>query len=352
MESLKKKRRKYISYNLWLLALGCMLFVSCSEENNENSALAGNDIVSYTIFGYEGKTEINPGEHTVKVLLPDKVRSGRDLLPQFTLSEGARAYIQQVEQVSGESTVTFNSVITYRIVAGNQDEAQWKVSVTNNDYTISWGLGMFLTSGHSNESSRPDGFYRQQQHTGDASDYNCGPAVATMAALWADPDFTGTVEEARQAIPVSWHDPEAKDGWWYPQDVWHYLDINGIRSRIVELPGKTFCTQDDFQNTVSGYLDGGEIIVICLRMGFLTYSANQNPEFRVDGYYQGTNGHFILAKGYRKVDNVFYFEVHDPWGLDLKYADGTYKGANRYYRADELWKAAKDHNYRLVVVSH
>lgn len=350
MELPMKQIHKYFSSTLWLLAMCCLLFASCSDDDADLSQTA-NDILSFSIFGYEGETSINPGDHTVKVQLPEKVRSGRDLLPEFTLSEGARAYIQQEEQISGESPVTFNSVITYRIVAGNQEEAQWKVTVTNNDYTLPWGLGLFLTSGRSNESSRPDGFYRQQQHTGYASNYNCGPTVATMAALWANPDFSGTVEAAREAIPVSWHNPGATDGWWYPQDVWHYLDNNGIRAQVVELPGKTLCTQNEFQNTVSSYLDGGNIVVICLRMGFLTYAANQNPEFRVNGYYQGSNGHFILAKGYKKVDNVFYFEVHDPWGLDLKYADGTYKGANRYYRADELWKATKDHNYRLVVVS-
>lgn len=346
-----KQFRKILFNSVLVFLVSCFVLTACSKDEADSN-LSGNDILTFSIFGYQGTTSIDPTAHTVKITLPAKVRTGRDLLPEFTLSEGAKAYVVNEEQISGESPVTFNSVISYRIVAGNNEEAVWKVTVTNNDYSLKWGLGLFVTESRSNESSSPGGFYLEQQHTGYASDYNCGPTSATMAALWAKPGFTKTVADARDAIPVSRYNPSDTKGWWYPQDVLYYLQDNRINAEIVELPGKTLCTQGEYENTLQAYLNNDNIIVVCLKMGFFTYNPNQNSEYKVDAFYQqGSNGHFIVAKGYKKVDNVLYFEVHDPWGLDLKYADGTFKGANRYYRSNELWKATKDHNYRLVVIS-
>lgn len=44
-----------------------------------------------------------------------------------------------------------------------------------------------------------------------------------------------------------------------------------------------------------------------------------------------------------------WFEVHDPWGLDKKYSDGTYCGANRYYAGEEVATCIKWNIWTVVV---
>ena len=59
---------------------------------------------------------------------------------------------------------------------------------------------------------------------------------------------------------------------------------------------------------------------------------------RVDGY--GTSGgHFLVVKGYRELDNEFYFEVYDPAHGSYAYTDGTLIGKNRYYRFEDIYNA-------------
>ncbi len=61
-----------------------------------------------------------------------EVLNGTDLttlVPSFTLSEGATAFIGSEEQVSGQSVVNFTTPVTYTIVAENGNEKLWVVTI-------------------------------------------------------------------------------------------------------------------------------------------------------------------------------------------------------------------------------
>lgn len=339
-----------------LLFLGVLFFAwagvfqACSgDDDGEPGSFQESDMLSFSISGYTAEAQIDVANRNIWLQLPETQKTGKGLTPVFALSEGATASVQGTSQESGVSKVDFNGRVTYKVKAADGSTSDWKVTVTNNKYTVDWGLGCFLSEEHSNNGSRPKGYYLQQQNTGAYSSNNCGPAVATMAAMWSDPQFSKSVSEARDAIP------RGQDGGinWYPGDLYSYLSSNGIPSKTVQLPSTSLSDvqlRAQFQDQVRGYVDAGELVVLCLNMSYVSYYAQQDPEFRVNKYYDAQFGHFILVKGYKIVDGRAFFEVHDPWGLDKKYADGTYKGANRYYLSDELSKTPQ-HNRNAVVVS-
>lgn len=331
-----------------LILLGITL--SCSDKNESAPGeLQESNILSFTISGYEQDADIDVANKNIWLQLPATQKNGRGLIPVFTLSEGATASVQGEAQTSGTSGINFNTVIAYKIKAADGSTSNWKVTVTNNDYTVNWGLGHFLSEELSNNGSRAGGYYQEQQNSGPASSNNCGPAIATMAASWSDPTFSRTIEEARNSIP------KGQDGGinWYPGDVSSYLTSNGIPCETVQLPATSLSQiqlREQFMNRVRGYIDAGKLAVLCLKMSYVSYDLKQDPEFHVNKYYDGSFGHFLLVKGYKIVDGRTYFEVHDPWGLGLKYHDGSYKGANRYYLSDELSRTS-EHNKNAVIVS-
>ena len=337
--------KRIIKYLFLFVAM--TTFFACSSDDNGDAVFSGADITAFSITGYESsQAEINATDHTIFLQLPATVKYGNELCPIFTLSEGATASVREEEQVSGSSTVNFTRVVTYTVTAENGTQTDWKVTVTNNDYSVEWGLGHFISDEYTGNGKSPDGFYLQQQHTGEYSNNNCGPTCAVMAARWADPSYSGTVEEARNHILYSQYSTDdPTDLSWHPQDVEDYLVDYGFDAVIETLPS----VESQFVTFVTDRLKEGKLMVICLNMSYVTQAAS-GANIRINKYYNGTNGHFLVIKGYKIVDGVVWMEINDPWGLDLKYTDGTYYGNNRYYRAGEL---ARTYNWnsRVVVVS-
>ena len=341
----KREFMKRIIEYLFLLVAGTTFF-ACQSDDNGNTGLSGTDIIAFSISGYESaNAEINATNHTIYLQLPANVTSGSGLCPLFSLSEGATASIRDEEQISGSTTVNFNRVVTYTITAENGTETDWKVSVTNNDYTIDWGLGHFLADEYAENGAAPDGFYLQQHNTGDYSNDNCGPACAVMAARWAtNSSYSGTVEMARNEIEHSSVDNGVA---WFPQDILRYLSSHDFNASLRQLP----TIENQFVDFVTEELQNGHLLIICLNMSYVTLDNSGRDNNRVNKFYPGEIGHFLVVKGYKIVDGVVWIEVNDPWGLDLKYADGTYKGNNRYYRAGELSMATANHQTNAVVIS-
>ena len=108
--------------------------------------------------------------------------------------------------------------------------------------------------------------------------------------------------------------------------------------------------EDKFVTQITNELKNGHIIIICLDMQYVTFDKNGNSEYRIHKFYNGTIGHFLVVKGYKIVDGTVWMEVNDPWGMNLKYADGSYKGNNRYYRAGELSIATSKHNTNAIII--
>lgn len=323
------------------LVVASVVFFACQDDNSETNGLSGTDITAFAIEGHEA--DIDPDACTITLQLPSSVKSGVGLIPSFSLSEGASASVRKDEQVSGVSEVNFNHVVTYTVTAENGTQKDWRVTVSNNDYSVGWGLGHFISEEYAENGRSPDGFYLQQQHTGEYADVNCGPACAVMAARWAEPSYSGTVEEARNYILYSTVEPS--DHSWRPQDVEKYLSDNGFEAEIETLPQ----AESQFVTFMTDRLKDGRLIIICLNMSYVSLAAS-GENIRVNKYYNGTNGHFLVVKGYKIVDGTVWMEVNDPWGLDLEYTDGTYYGNNRYYRAGELARTY-EWNMRAVVAS-
>jgi hypothetical protein len=184
------------------------------------------------------------------------------------------------------------------------------------------GLGGKVTEEKSNNVDYD--WYFDQSKTGEHAAVNCGPTTVTMAIKWAQESFSSTPEDAREL-----YKPEG--GWWSTNDIIPYLDDNKVSNYTIALSsiGK-----------VKEELDEGNIVIICLDMYYI--SNQKKNKWHVDKFYT-TNakdwGHFILAKGYKVVDGNVFYEVYDPNGYGKMYSNGSYKGINRYYRAEDLDKA-------------
>lgn len=83
------------------------------------------------------------------------------LTPRFTVSEGATVYVNDVEQISGETAVDFSSPVTYTIVSEDGVESNYTVSITNSglpivvvDQSNSLSSGQWITWEQANLSVR------------------------------------------------------------------------------------------------------------------------------------------------------------------------------------------------------
>ncbi len=181
-------------------------------------------------------------------------------------------------------------------------------------------------------------WYMDQQNTGVYWSDNCGPTCATMAIKWVNRYFTKTPEDARNAYL-----PEG--GWWYTSNIIDYLSDNNTAHYVAALV--------QLSDLVSK-LDNGNIVTLCLDMYYVR-SLSGNPEWRIDKFYT-TNavgwGHFIIVKGYKKVDDIVWLEVYDPWSLGQKYNDGTLKGLDRYYRSEDILRATYEWWSNMIVIDN
>ena len=335
--------------NLYYLCLAALLasFASCSDNDDMTEDIQTN-FTSFKIKGYENAvTTIDVATRTVTVRLPDEVTSGKDLVPIFTVSEGTQASINRIVQQSGANAMDFSDEVLYTVAnADYSAKTRWHVIVTNNDYTAKYGMGNFLTYWWSNNGTSPNGYYLQQQHTGEYSNVNCGPTCAVMALKWRDPDCKVTVEDARNTAVYSEIDGST---WWYPRDIYNCLWRYGVEN--VYYWNFSGASYDGYIRSICDLLEQGNLCISCLNNGNISEQTALNKEYHTNRYYKGGSGHYLLIKGYRVVNGVTWLEVHDPWGNDLKYSDGSFYGANRYYKGYEV-ATSIDWNIWTVVVPY
>jgi len=323
-----------------LFALAAMLLISsCEKDKEEEIPNNESDILSYAIASPQAEVDINDYNYTLTLSFPTDVLSAEDLSAEFELSVGATAYIDDIVQISGQTRNNFESPFKYSVWAKDEiTMLEWDVKSINNTYTLSWGLGGFQKASLSN--NRDYEWYIDQANTGEHSDNNCGPTVTTIASLWSNADFSNTPEDAREA-----YRPDG--GWWYTDDIDAYLTDNNIPHYYITLSSSTYGTQE----IIIDELEGGNIVILCLDMYYVTRTTN--AEWRVDKFYH-TNGkdwgHFIIAKGFKNVDGQIFYEIYDPNSWNQKYSDGTLKGKDRYYRPEDIYKATSIWwNYAIVI---
>lgn len=330
--------------NMKLLTWGILMFLitlipSACSDNDKTTFFTGNDILSFAVSGdVKGETVIDVENREILCISP-AVADLSQLKVDFTLSEGAFASVMEDEVVSGQTVLNFKSPVRFKITAENGDRSYWDVTVSNNDYTAKWGLGLILTEGKSKECSREDGFYLEQHNSGEYSDINCGPAVAAMAGRWAEPRYNASVKDVRDMMIQM-----GVTGLWSLDNIFSYFMVGGIRNCAKKSLVGSFTDPEEvfynnFVSLVKGVIDEGKIAIMLINTSYITYDATQEVEYRVNRYYSNEFNHFILVKGYRVVDGVTYLEVCDPWSNNYMYEDGSYMGMNRYYLASDIAKS-------------
>lgn len=307
------------------------VFLSCAKNDEA-------DFLSYSIKEQQAQVAINHTDHSLTIRFPDAILNPGSLTAEFLLSDGATAKVDGLAQQSGVSKNNYSKPFTYVVRSENGNEITWQAKGTNNQTTVSMGLGGFLESTRSNNKTY--NWYIDQSHTGVHSGNNCGPASTTMAAKWSNPSFTKTTEDARAA-----YKPEG--GWWYTPDIDNYLKNNNIPHSFIPLSTSAALTEQ----ILTAQLDQGSIAILCVDMYYIRKESD--PSHRIDKFYDASTtgwGHFIIAKGYSKVDGKKFFEVYDPYNYDKTYSDGTQKGLNRFYRSEDLFDATSIWwNYAIIV---
>jgi hypothetical protein len=147
-----------------------------------------------------------------------------------------------------------------------------------------------------------------------------------MSIKWVDSLYTKTPEALRNEI-------KPNGGDWADSDMNKCMAQSGVSFKEIVLGNGEDSTRDILANQ----LDSGRIIILMLNMSRIRQNS-VGINSRVDGY--GTSGgHFLVVKGYRQLDNEFYFEVYDPAHGGYAYTDGTPIGKNRYYRFEDIYNA-------------
>ena len=207
-------------------------------------------------------------------------------------------------------------------------------AATKNQLLQGWGLGNKLIEEYSNDIHSD--WYIDQLKTGRYYAENCGPTVATMALKWSDTNLTITVKEARSTYV-------SKGGCWWTSDITAYLDNHHVYNYISSLK--------DTEQSLVKELKAGNIAILCVDMSYIHFIRQKNKH--VGKFYKTGNkgwGHFIIVKGYKKVDEKLYFEIYDPYSMGKKYSNNELKGKNRYYNSADI-KQATNHwwNYAIIV---
>lgn len=89
----------------------------------------GKDILTFSCAEQVGDATINNTAHTVALTVNSSANLA-SLVATFTLSEGAIASVNSVDQVSGTTANNFTSAVTYRITAQDATYQDWTVNVS------------------------------------------------------------------------------------------------------------------------------------------------------------------------------------------------------------------------------
>lgn len=324
-------------YFKYLLFAANLLFVSCEKDGPVYNTQA--DFLKYRLIGQESQVIIDSAEKTILIKFPENVINANELIAEFIVSQGASVSIGNIIQVSEITANNYEIPFTYEVTAEDGNTiSKWNLASTNNDNTISQGLGGFQKITLSN--NRDYNWYYDQANTGTFSSINCGPTSTTMAAKWSNPDFSYSPEHAREC-----YNPDG--GWWYTSDVDNYLTDNDIPHDFIALSGDSTGTQQK----IIQELNDGNILILCLDMFYIRNESNK--KWHVDKFYKTYSkdwGHFIVVKGFKQVDGGIFFEVYDPFGYRQTYSDGSFKGIDRFYRSSDIYKATSIWwNYAIVI---
>lgn len=308
----------------WLLAVW-FIFSACQKDDDlEDVSL------TLTAFSIESETKqaiIDDLNKTITVSVGDMM-DWTDLSVTFNTGSGTQLVYEGEELISGSSTLDLTRPVTL-VLRSSRDGQQETWSIEVESLIADYGLGNILHRAASVDEGRL--FYLDQLGTGPHEYLNCGPTVTTMTIKWGYPNYTGTPQQAREAILPG-------GGWWYTNHIVYYLTQHGMHIAYADLEN---ISDTEYGNRLMNIIDRGYVGILCLDMYYVLHETDSDK--RTNKFYQ-TNaadwGHFVLVKGYKVVDGRIWLEVHDPYSIDHRYAsDNQFMGKNRYYEASELKKA-------------
>lgn len=286
----------------------------------EDSSLA---FLTYDVTGTNA--QVSFAFPNIYLRFPDSVSAPGNLAASFSVPTNDVVSVAGRVQVSGVTENNFDLSLIYTIRDQDSDSSQWEIVGTNNDYTLSWGLGQWLQLWRSN--NRDYSWYIDQATTGTCSMTNCGPTCATMAMIWSDSTFAKSTIDARAYYKDSCQD-------WNNNLVGIYLATDSVPFSLAPIGDSAAQMRDLFK----AQIDSGRIVIIALGMGSIPFSTTGSASnSRVDQFLPGAGDHYIILKGYRQTNLDFFFEVYDPWNFSQAYSDGTPKGENRFYRYTNIW---------------
>lgn len=175
-------------------------------------------------------------------------------------------------------------------------------------------------------------WYLSQEGSGPYEAENCGPAVAAMGIHWYDPEQVPSIEYARSRY-------RPQGGWWYTSDIEALF-----KEYSVPLSYRAYVSPGDLTKVI----DQGYIAILCLDTRFIT--PYDEAGSRIGRHYEGDFGHFAIAKGYEKIEGKLYIEVYDPWNMQSEDEDGTPKGKDRLYPAQEVDLAIRNWWPQMMVI--
>ena len=197
-----------------------------------------------------------------------------------------------------------------------------------------YGLGIDLENEHSNDVGYC--WYYDQMNSGTWASVNCGPTSVTMAIKWANKDFNKTPEDARNTY-------RSGGGWWYTDDIINYLNKYSINNYAINIA---------HINSLLSEISIGNIAILCLDIYYIR--DQEKDKWHIDKFYRSDKkgaGHFIVIKGFKKVDDELFYEAYDPASFGEKYSDGSIKGKDRYYRGEDLDSAVINWWRYAIIVS-
>jgi len=319
------RKRHYLSLFIILLAV-----VSCKKEQKSSM---GSGLLSFSVSGQYSDTQVDNTADLISVVMPHTLKMS-SVTVNFTLSDQATATYNDVPVTPG-SSINAQGTGIFKVTSGDKRNTTTYRLQAETELQL-FGLGATVSA--ENSLNRTYNYYFDQMDGSTHQTVNCGPTVTTMAIKWADSTFTKTPVDARNTFPES-------GGWWYTNDINNYLDRFAIDHTT--LPFNTG-TAD---GVITYAIDHGNTVILCLDMYYADYNSDLTQHTN-KFYYTAAPawGHFLLVKGYKKVDDKLYYEIYDPNSSNMRYADNTLKGLNRYYLNSDIQLATGNWwQYAIVV---
>ncbi|MBC8053917.1 MAG: hypothetical protein H7Y13_12700 [Sphingobacteriaceae bacterium] len=333
-------RWKLVSF-LCLILIG--MVISCEKE--KVVVPNGNEIVSL-VFNMGAISALNKEKKEVVVDIADFIDRTK-LVAIFQLSEGATATVNNTPQYSSETPNDFTLPVTYTVTAANGQVANWTIKLQSNNQRI--GLGSVVTE--EKRLVKPYEWYVSQDTSGTSSKVNGGAACISMALKWTNvlkfssSDISEIRRTSIEVFPLQARDP----GYLFtPECVAFYLGLKNVFHKIITL------SPDPFD--VTEQIDKGNLVIMLVDFAKIPFNTlgyqYTNRFYTLPDKTIPTTGHWIVIKGYKRVDGNLFYETYDPYSKGEKYENGEPKGKNRYYYSQSISSGINGQNgwpYAFVI---